>query len=253
MGYVDSPGALFDGSNNLVVTYYAPDTQGCAIDFGTGSLYSGFTRSNLDTGGEPVSQDHDTGSQLYGQHQLQHQDRLRAISTSLARQNQLAMRPIPNSRNVDGSGLTVGRKYPWGKSKGSRPLRSNARSGSGVSGNVGMPCSRLLVCPSAYRWMARIPIFRLSKSVTNTEQKTLPMFLSSQGEWIIWSGINSHDRLKPSSYWRSAPSENLASRTRRDSCFRHRASTGRSWRGSRAGVKRKARANSFIRENCNTV
>jgi hypothetical protein len=51
MGYVDSPGALFDGSNNLVVTYYAPDTQGCAIDFGTGSLYSGFTRSNLDTGG----------------------------------------------------------------------------------------------------------------------------------------------------------------------------------------------------------
>jgi hypothetical protein len=51
MGYVDSPGALYDASNNLVVTYYAPDEQACPIDFSTGSLYGTFGRSNADTGG----------------------------------------------------------------------------------------------------------------------------------------------------------------------------------------------------------
>jgi hypothetical protein len=51
MGYVDSPGALFDASNNLLVTWLAPDTQACTVDYGTGSLYSNFGRSSLDTGG----------------------------------------------------------------------------------------------------------------------------------------------------------------------------------------------------------
>jgi hypothetical protein len=51
MGYVDSPGALFDASNNLVVTWLAPDTQACAIDYGTGSLFGTFGRSLLDAGG----------------------------------------------------------------------------------------------------------------------------------------------------------------------------------------------------------
>jgi hypothetical protein len=176
---------------------------------------------------------------------------LRTVSTSLARQNQLAMRPIPKSRNVDGSGLTVG-AVSVGEIERVAPATFERPKRFRCIGNVGMPCSRLLVCPSAYRWIARIPIFRLSKSVTNTEQKTLPMFLSSQGEWIIWSGINSHDRLKPSS---------TAGRSVRKSCVTNETRflfpTSSEYRtelaGSRAGVKRKARANSFIRENCNTV
>jgi hypothetical protein len=93
------------------------------------------------------------------------------------------MRPIPKSRNVDGSGLTVG-AASVGEIERVAPATFERPKRFRCMGNVGMPCSRLLVCPSAYRWIARIPIFRLSKSVTNTEQKTLPMFLSSQGEWM---------------------------------------------------------------------
>jgi len=52
LGMVDQPQALFDASNNLVVTWLAPDAQVCTIDtsLATGDLISGFTRNKADTG-----------------------------------------------------------------------------------------------------------------------------------------------------------------------------------------------------------
>src|SRR3982751_500370 len=52
LGMVDQPQALFDASNNLVVTWLAPDAQACSIDtsLATGDLINGFTRNKTDTG-----------------------------------------------------------------------------------------------------------------------------------------------------------------------------------------------------------
>jgi hypothetical protein len=51
LGMVDQPQALFDASNNLVVTWLAPDAQACSIDTSaTGDLINGFTRNKADTG-----------------------------------------------------------------------------------------------------------------------------------------------------------------------------------------------------------
>ena len=51
LGMVDQPQALFDASNNLVVTWLAPDAQACSIDTSaTGDLINGFTRNKTDTG-----------------------------------------------------------------------------------------------------------------------------------------------------------------------------------------------------------
>jgi hypothetical protein len=50
MGYVRSPEALFDGSNNLIVSWYAPDNQVCTVDTAApGQLYGTFTRDKSDS------------------------------------------------------------------------------------------------------------------------------------------------------------------------------------------------------------
>jgi hypothetical protein len=55
LGSVGQPEALFDASNNLVVTWLAPDPQVCTVDTSaTGDLINSFTRYKTDTGGTRI-------------------------------------------------------------------------------------------------------------------------------------------------------------------------------------------------------
>lgn len=52
MGYLENPQAAFDASNNLVVTWLAPDTVASTVDVAAaGQLYGTFTRIKTDVGG----------------------------------------------------------------------------------------------------------------------------------------------------------------------------------------------------------